>query len=87
LTAGQSIIIGEFGEYWDLYPNSDRLRAIVDSALDEGAEYIFNWTLYDQPGEKDEHGRDASHFGKFTQQRELTPQGRAVQEWFEFSGD
>ena len=83
----QRIIIGEFGEYWDLFPNAERLRAIVDASLDEGAKYVFNWTLYDQPGEKDDHGRDASHFGKFTQQRELTPQGKAVKDWFAMPGE
>lgn len=77
----QRIIIGEFGEYWDVHPDAVRLRAIVDASIEEGAEFLFNWTLYDQPGERDEHGRDASHFGKYTQQRELTPQGRAMKAW------
>lgn len=80
--AGQQMIIGEFGEYWNLHPNAERLRAIVDVSIEEGVPYLFNWTLYDQPGEKDERGGDASRFGKFTQQRELTPQGRAMREWF-----
>lgn len=80
--ADQQIIIGEFGEYWNEHTDVARMRALVDAALEEGAKYLFNWTLYDQPGEKDERGGDASHFGKFTQQRELTPQGREMREWF-----
>jgi len=55
----------------------------VDASIDAGAEYLFNWTLYDQPGEKDEHGRDASHFGKLFLDRTLTPQGKALQRWFQ----
>jgi hypothetical protein len=38
--------------------------------------------LYDQPGNRDDHGRDASHFGKFTLDGMLTPQGQAFQSWF-----
>jgi hypothetical protein len=45
-------------------------------------EYLFNWVLYDQPGDKDEWGRDASHFGKYRLDRMLTPQGKAFQGWF-----
>ena len=76
------LIVGEFGEYWDANPTAERLRAIVDVSLAEGVEYLFNWVLYDQPGQQDEQGRDASHFGKFSLDRELTPQGRAFREWF-----
>ena len=39
------------------------------------------WALYDQPGKKDEWGRDASHFGKYGLDRKLTPQGEAFQRW------
>lgn len=77
----QRLIIGEFGEYWNAYPDARSLRAIVDVSLDEHVEYLFNWVLYDQPGEWDDHGRNASHFGKFTKKRILTPQGRAVRQW------
>jgi hypothetical protein len=82
LEAHQQLIIGEFGEYWNEHENAERQRAIVDTAIDEQVKYLFNWTLYDQPGEHDEHGQDASHFGKFTQARELTPQGEAMKLWF-----
>lgn len=82
----ERLILGEFGEYWDANPKAERLRAIVDVSMDEGVEYLFNWVLYDQPGEKDERGRDASHFGKFSLGRKLTPQGRAFQEWFAEAG-
>jgi hypothetical protein len=75
------LIVGEFGEYWDTHPAADRLRAIVDVSLSEGVEYLFNWVLYDQPGDKDEQGRDASHFGKYSLDRKLTPQGEAVKKW------
>jgi hypothetical protein len=78
----QRIVIGEFGEYWNLHPSADRLRAIVDISIEEGAEYLFNWVLYDQPGELDEHGRDASHFGKYFLDGTLTPQGEAMRRWF-----
>jgi hypothetical protein len=78
----ERLIVGEFGEYWDAHPTAERLRAIVDVSISEGVEYLFNWVLYEQPGERDEQGRDASHFGKFTLDRTLTPQGRAVREWF-----
>ncbi|OFV98152.1 MAG: hypothetical protein A3F68_09490 [Acidobacteria bacterium RIFCSPLOWO2_12_FULL_54_10] len=50
--------------------------------MEEGAEYLFNWVLHEQPGEKDEWGRDASHFGKFFLNRTLTPQGEEFQGWF-----
>jgi len=77
----ERLIVGEFGEYWDAHPTAERLRAIVAVSIAERVEYLFNWVLYDQPGETDEHGRDASHFGKFSLDRELTPQGRAFREW------
>jgi hypothetical protein len=76
------IVVGEFGEYWDLHPRGERLKALVDASLDDGVEYLFNWVLYDQPGNKDEWGRDASHFGKYGLDRMLTPQGKAFQRWF-----
>jgi hypothetical protein len=79
----QQLIIGEFGEYWNLHPRGERLKAIVDVSIEEGVEYLFNWALYEQPGEKDEWGRDASHFGKYFLDRRLTPQGRAFQAWFQ----
>jgi hypothetical protein len=78
----ERIIIGEFGEYWNFHPAAERLRAIVDASIESGAEYLFNWVLYDQPGEVDDHGRDASHFGKYRQDGSLTPQGEALREWF-----
>jgi hypothetical protein len=85
-TAGKKLssrlIIGEFGEYWDLYPTAERMKALVDASIDNGIEYLFDWVLYDQPGLKDDHGRDASHFGKYTLGRMLTPQGKAFQRWF-----
>jgi hypothetical protein len=65
-----------------MHPRAERLKAIVDVSIEEGVEYLFNWVLYEQPGETDEWGRDASHFGKFFLDRTLTPQGRAFQEWF-----
>ena len=77
----QRVIIGEFGEYWNEHPNAERLRAIVETSIDEGAEYLFNWVLYEQPGERDEHGSDASHMGKYFLNHTLTPQGKAFQEW------
>lgn len=76
------LIIGEFGEYWDMHPTAGRLKAIVDACLDNGVEYLFNWVLYDQPGQKDEWGRDASHFGKYRLDGSLTPQGEAFRGWF-----
>jgi hypothetical protein len=76
------LIIGEFGEYWNLHPTAERLKAVADAGIDNGVEYLFNWLLYDQPGAKDEHGRDASHFGKYTLNRVLTPQGKALRLWF-----
>ena len=76
------LIIGEFGEYWNLHPNGERLKALVDASLENGVEYLFSWVLYDQPGNKDEWGRDASHFGKYSLDRTLTPQGQAFQRWF-----
>jgi len=75
-------IIGEFGEYWDQHPTSERMKALVDASIAGGVEYLFDWVLYDQPGNKDDHGRDASHFGKFTLDGMLTPQGKAFQSWF-----
>ena len=75
-------IIGEFGEYWDLHPTSERMRALVDASIAAGVEYLFNWVLYDQPGNKDDHERDASHFGKYSLDRMLTPQGKEFQSWF-----
>lgn len=82
----QRLIIGEFGEYWNMHPSIDRLKAIVDVSLEEGAEYLFNWVLYEQPRKRDEWGRDASHFGKFFLDRSLTPQGEAFQRWFPKAG-
>ncbi len=76
------VIIGEFGEYWNMHPTSERMKALVDASIDAGAEYLFDWVLYDQPGNKDEWGRDASYFGKYTQDRALTPQGKEFQRWF-----
>jgi hypothetical protein len=75
-------IFGEFGEYWDQHPKAERLKALIDAALQNGVDYLFDWVLYDQPGNKDDHGRDASHFGKYTLDGALTPQGRAFQSWF-----
>ncbi|HLK50750.1 MAG TPA: hypothetical protein VKT49_21565 [Bryobacteraceae bacterium] len=77
------LIIGEFGEYWNVHPDGARLKALVDASLDNGIEYLFNWVLYDQPGNKDEWGRDASHFGKYRLDRMLTPQGEAFRHWFQ----
>ncbi|HEY1241604.1 MAG TPA: hypothetical protein VGF16_13655 [Bryobacteraceae bacterium] len=77
------LIIGEFGEYWNLHPNGERLKALMDASIDNGIEYLFNWVLYDQPGNKDEWGRDASHFGKYRLDRMLTPQGEAFRHWFQ----
>jgi hypothetical protein len=76
------LIIGEFGEYWDQHTNAARLKAMVDGSLAGGVEYLFNWVLYDQPGKKDEWGRDASHYGKYRLDGTLTPQGEAVRRWF-----
>ena len=75
-------IIGEFGEYWDIHPTSERMKALVDASIAAGVEYLFNWVLYDQPGNKDDHERDASHFGKYSLDRMLTPQGKEFQSWF-----
>jgi hypothetical protein len=80
---GAKLIIGEFGEYWDVHPTAERMKSLSDAALANGVEYLFNWVLYDQPGNKDEWGRDASHFGKYTLDRALTSQGREFQRWFE----
>lgn len=77
------LIIGEFGEYWNLHPNGERMKALMDGSIDNGIEYLFNWVLYDQPGNKDEWGRDASHFGKYRLDRMLTPQGEAFRHWFQ----
>jgi len=77
------LIVGEFGEYWNMHPTDERMKALAGASLDAGAEYLFDWVLYDQPGNKDEHGRDASHFGKYTPSRALTPQGREFRRWFE----
>jgi|SRR5579871_642143 len=76
------LIIGEFGEYWNLHPTSERMKALVDASIANGFDYLFDWVLYDQPGAHDDHGRDASHFGKYTLDRMLTPQGKAFQSWF-----
>jgi hypothetical protein len=76
------LIIGEFGEYWNMHPTDERMKALVNASIDSGAEYLFDWVLYDQPGNQDEHGRDASHFGKYTPSRALTPQGREFARWF-----
>jgi len=81
------LIIGEFGEYWDMHPTSERMKALVDASIDNGIEYLFDWVLYDQPGNKDDHGRDASHFGKYSLDRRLTPQGREFQSWYRGAGD
>ena len=78
----QKLIIGEFGEYWDLHPHAERMKALVDASIENGIAYLFEWVLYDQPGNKDDHGRDASHFGKYTLDRKLTPQGEAFRTWF-----
>jgi hypothetical protein len=82
----QRLIIGEFGEYWDQHAGAERMRALMDASLDNGFEYLFDWVLYDQPGNRDDHGRDASHFGKFTLDGMLTPQGRAFLSWFSVAG-
>jgi hypothetical protein len=78
----QPFIIGEFGEYWDRHAGAERMKALIDAAIDHGFEYLFDWVLYDQPGNRDDHGRDASHFGKFTLDGMLTPQGDAFHGWF-----
>jgi len=75
-------IVGEFGEYWDQHAGAERMKALVDASIDHGFEYLFDWVLYDQPGNRDDHGRDASHFGKFTLDGMLTPQGKVFQGWF-----
>ncbi|MBV9503923.1 MAG: hypothetical protein JO323_02850 [Acidobacteriia bacterium] len=75
-------IIGEFGEYWNMHPAGERMKALVEACLNRGVEYLFDWVLYDQPGNRDDHGRDASHFGKYTLDGMLTPQGKAFRNWF-----
>jgi hypothetical protein len=75
-------IIGEFGEYWDQHPTSERMKALVDASLAGGIDYLFDWVLYDQPGNKDDHNRDASHFGKYTLDGLLTLQGKEFRTWF-----
>jgi hypothetical protein len=77
------LIIGEFGEWWNVHPTDERMKALADASIDSGAEYLFDWVLYEQPGNKDEWGRDASHFGKYTPSRALTPQGREFERWFQ----
>ena len=76
------LIIGEFGEYWNMHPKGERMKSLLDASIDNGVEYLFDWVLYDQPGNKDEKGRDASHFGKYSLDRRLTPQGEAFRRWF-----
>jgi hypothetical protein len=83
----QRFIVGEFGEYWDQHADGERLKALMDASVDHGFEYLFDWVLYDQPGNRDDHGRDASHFGKFTLDGVLTPQGKAFQSWFAAAGN
>jgi hypothetical protein len=80
------VIIGELGEYWDKHPSGERMKAAAEACLDNGVEYVFSWVLYDQPGQKDEWGRDASHFGKYGLDRTLTPQGEAFRRWFRPAG-
>jgi hypothetical protein len=80
-------IVGEFGEYWDQHPKSERMKALTDAALENGVDYLFDWVLYDQPGNKDDHGRDASHFGKYTMDGTITPQGKALRGWFSPAAD
>jgi hypothetical protein len=80
------LIIGEFGEYWNMHPGGARMKALADACLDDGADYLFDWTLYEQPGKKDEWGRDASHFGKYSLDRVPTPQGVAFRRWFTSHG-
>lgn len=78
----ERLVIGEFGELWDLWPTAERTQAMIDTALSEGVEYMFNWVLYDQPGSgvwQDGVWYDQSHFGKLFQDRTLTPQGAAFQ--------
>lgn len=77
------LIVGEFGEYWNMHPTDERMKALATASIDAGAEYLFDWVLYDQPGAKDDHNRDASHFGKYTPARGLTPQGREFARWFQ----
>lgn len=76
------VVIGEFGEYWNFHPDAARLKAIAETCLDAGVEYLFIWVLYEQPGQIDDHGRDASHFGKYFLNRQLTPQGEKFRGWF-----
>jgi hypothetical protein len=82
-TLSRRLVIGEFGEYWNEHPDGARMKALIDASLNSGVEYLFDWVLYDQPGNRDDHGRDASHFGKYTLSGSLTPQGRAFLGWLE----
>jgi hypothetical protein len=74
------IIIGETGYLWDHDPDQRQIRAILDTCLNERAEYILNWCAYDQTGQTDPYGfkSDQSHWGKYTGAGELTPQGREM---------
>lgn len=76
------LIIGEFGELWDMHPDPVRMKSLIKGSLAGGVEYLFNWVAYDQPGETDEYQRDASHFGKFYLKGGLTPQGRGFAQIF-----
>jgi len=76
------LIIGEFGELWDIHPEPARLEALIEACLAGGVEYLFNWTAYDQPGEEDSFGHDVSHYGKFYIDGGLTPQGTAFERVF-----
>jgi hypothetical protein len=69
------IIVGEFGDLWDLHSDFGRTEAMVNGSLRAGAELVFNWVAHEQPGQMDERGRDVSHFGKFFLDGKLTPQG------------
>jgi hypothetical protein len=77
------LIIGEFGELWDMHPTPERMEALIDGSLAGGAEFLFNWVAYDQPGQIDEHARDVSHFGKFYLDGKLTPQGSGFARLFQ----
>jgi len=66
---GCRIIVGEVGYLYGFPESSAVLRALIETALEQGAEKIFSWVLYDQPREK------WVEFGSFDETGRLTETG------------
>jgi hypothetical protein len=77
------IIIGEVGTLYDSDTDHSLLNEAIQKSIEEGAQYVFYWNLYDQPDSKfiAPNGvvYDQSKFGAYSINDEITPRGKYLE--------